>query len=91
MRLLLAILYTPAIGIVMACSGGLWMSQLADIGAWWGLISVAMVPLEARMTAPVVCFLRDTFANCRYWLLRLCGKFRIADEAYRTLITLSKD
>ena len=70
-RLLLAILYTPAIGIVMACSGGLWMSRLADIGAWWGLISVAMVPLEARMTAPAVCFLRDTFANCRYWLLRL--------------------
>ena len=70
-RLLLAILYAAAIGIVMACTGGAWMSGLAAIGAWWGLVAVAMVHLEARLAAPAVNLLRDTFNNCRYWLMRL--------------------
>ena len=70
-RLILSILYAIVIAIVMACCGGAWMSRLADIGAWWGLVALAIVFLVARITAPVVNFLRDTLANCHYWLLRL--------------------
>lgn len=87
-RLVLSILYAFVIGIVMALCGGAWMSQLADIGAWWGLVAVVWVHIGARLAAPTVNFLRDTLANCRYWLLRLCGKLRKADEAYRTLTAL---
>lgn len=85
-RFLLAILYAVVIGIVMAATGGAWMSRLADIGAWWGLVAVAVVHLGAWATGPVVCFLRDTLANCRYWFLRLTGRLREADKAYRELL-----
>lgn len=86
-RFVLSILYAVVIGIVMAATGGAWMSRLADIGAWWGLVAVAVVHLGAWVTGPVVCFLRDTLANCRYWLLRLTGRLREADKAYRELLS----
>ena len=85
-RFLLAILYAVVIGIVMAATGGAWMSRLADIGAWWGLVAVTVVHLGAWVTGPVVCFLRDTLANCRYWLLRLTGRLREADKTYLELL-----
>lgn len=73
-RLVLSILYAVVIGIVMACCGGAWMYNVADIGAWWGLVAVAWVHIGARLAAPTVCFLRDSVANSRYWLLRLFGR-----------------
>lgn len=75
-RLALSIIYAIVIGIVMACCGGAWMSRLADIGAWWGLVAVAWVFVGARLAAPTVCFLRSTADNCRYWLRRLVGSRR---------------
>ena len=57
-RLVLSIVYALVIGIVMAVTGGMWMSRVADLGAWWGLIAVAWVHIAARLTAPVACFLR---------------------------------
>lgn len=73
-RLVLSILYAIVIGIVMAVTGGMWMGRWIDLGAWWGLVAVAWVHVGARLAAPMVCFLRDTWANIRYWMLRLCGK-----------------
>lgn len=69
-RLVLSILYAIVIAIVMAATGGMWMSRLADIGAWWGLIALAWVPLGARLAAPTVCLLRDILDTLRNWLLR---------------------
>ena len=73
-RLVLSIVYAIVIGIVMAATGGVWMNRVADIGACWGLVAVAWVHIGARLAAPTVNFLRDTLANCHYWLLRLFGK-----------------
>ena len=70
-RLVLSILYTIIIGIVIACTGGMWMSNIAGIGAWWGLVAVVLVFVLAPLASHVVCFLRDMLANSRYWLLRL--------------------
>ena len=69
-RLVLSILYALVIGIVMAATGGMWMKQVADIGAWWGLVALAWVHIGARLAAPTVCFLRDTWDNIRYWTSR---------------------
>ena len=60
-RMVLAILYAIVIAIVMAATGGMWMSRLADIGAWWGLVALAWVPIGARLAAPTVCLLRNAF------------------------------
>ena len=76
-RFALSILYALVIGIVMACCGGAWMSRWLDLGAWWGLVAVVWVHIGARLSAPVVCFLRDTWANIRYWLMRLSGKLPV--------------
>ena len=69
-RLVLAILYAIVIAIVMAATGGMWMSRLADIGAWWGLVALAWVPIGARLAAPTVCLLRNAFAPIRHCLNR---------------------
>ncbi len=66
-RLVLSILYAIVIAIVMAATGGMWMSRIADIGAWWGLIALVWVPIGARLAAPTVCLLRyafEPFLNC---------------------------
>lgn len=55
-----SILYAIIIGIVMACTGGAWMGNLLPLGAWWGLVAVAVVAVGARLSAPLVVFLRDT-------------------------------
>ena len=60
-RFFLSIIYAIVIGIVMACCGGAWMKEVADIGAWWGLVALAWVPIAARLTAPVVNMLRFFF------------------------------
>ena len=60
-RFLLSIVYAIVIGIVMACCGGAWMSNVADLGAWWGLVAVVWVAVAARLTAPVVNMLRFFF------------------------------
>lgn len=86
-RFVLSILYAIVIGIVMAATGGAWMSLVADIGAWWGLVAVAIVHIGAWLAGPVINFLRDTLANCRYWLLRLCGRLREADKNYHDLLS----
>lgn len=70
-RFLFSILYGITIGIVMACCGGTWMSRLADLGAWWGLIAVALVHLEAWLSANVINSLKAIARNLRYWWLRL--------------------
>ena len=80
-RLVLSIVYAIVIGIVMAATGGAWMNRVADIGAWWGIVAVAWVHIGARLAAPTVNFLRDTLANCHYWLLRLFGQLQKADSS----------
>lgn len=70
-RFFLTIIYTIVIAIVVACNDGLWMSRLADIGPWWGLVVVGLVHLEAMAAASVVNGLKAVLRNSRYWLLRL--------------------
>ena len=70
-RFLLAILYTIVIAIVAACTGGLWMSNLADIGAWWGLAAVGLAHLGALTSGSLVNGFKKLFRNLYYWYLRL--------------------
>ena len=78
-RFFLSIMYGIAISIVIACTGGLWMSQLADIGAWWGLVAAAVVHLGAMSSAYIVNGLKAVGNNLRYWWLRLTGKLEALD------------
>ncbi len=68
-RFLLSIIYGIVISIVMACCGGMWMSNLAPLGAWWGLVAVAVVHLGAILAGPVVNSLKAVGNNLRYWFL----------------------
>ena len=70
-RLILSLLYGIVIAIVIACGKGFWMSQLADIGSWWGLVAVGMVYLGATLSATIVNGLKDIGNNLKYWLLKL--------------------
>lgn len=76
-RFALSIVYALVIGVVMACCGGAWMGRVADIGAWWGLVAVAVVVVGASIAGPMVSFLIDFGANCRYWMLRLLRRSSI--------------
>lgn len=78
-RFLLSIIYGIVISIVIACTGGLWMSQLADIGAWWGLVAVAVVHIGAMLSATIVNVLKATGNNLRYWWLHLTKKLEALD------------
>lgn len=79
-RLVLSIVYAVVAGIVVACLHGVW----------WGLAAVAWVHVGARLAALEVNFLRDTYANCRYWLLRMCRCMREVDKTYNALVVLKK-
>ncbi len=61
-----SILYTIIIAIVVAATGGLWMSRLADLGAWWGLIAVAVAFICARLTATIYNILRNTLTSTHH-------------------------
>ena len=87
-RFVLSIIYAIVIGIVIACNGGFWMSRMADLGAWWGAIAIAVVHLEARLAGPVISLLRSILLNCRYWLLRLI-KGRTMHKISEALDTLT--
>jgi len=92
-RFALSLVYAICIGIVMACSGGAWMGQMADIGAWWGLVAIAVVHIEAALAGPAISFFRDFFANCHYWLLRLFRRrtMKKLDETHNHLQQLIFD
>ena len=60
-RFLMSIVYAIVIGIVMAICGGAWMSNVAPLGGWWGLVAMVWVPVAARLTAPAVNLLRFFF------------------------------
>lgn len=83
-----SILYTLVIGIVMACHGGAWMSQVADIGAWWGLVAVVIALVMAAITGPVTYFLRNILTYSHYWLTRLFRRtnMREIDKTYNALV-----
>lgn len=68
-RFFSAILYTIVISLVVCLTGGMWMSQLWDIGPWWGLVSVAWAHLAARLSGPFVNLLRNTRRGICYWTL----------------------
>ena len=89
-RFALSIVYALVIGVVMACCGGAWMSRVADWGAWWGLVAVAVAHVGALATGSVVSFFRSAAANLRYWLLRAvrCRPMRAARATYRALVAL---
>lgn len=70
-RFFLSIPYTVVIAIVMACTGGGWMSEVADIGAWWGLVAVVVAHIGAIVSGPAFTFLRRTAGSLHYWLLRM--------------------
>lgn len=78
-RFFVSLLYTIVIGIVIACCGGAWMNRLADIGAWWGLVAVAVAALCARLSGPVTVFLRNTLSSCHYWLTRIFHRQAMQD------------
>ena len=88
-RFLFSILYAFVIGIVMACTGGMWMSNVADIGAWWGLIAVALIHLEAILAGPTVNALKAIGRNLRYWWLRIVKRksLRTLQETFNTITT----
>lgn len=70
-RFLLSLVYALAIGVVAAATGGLWMSGLADLGAWWGLVAVAIVVVGAGVSGPCIAFLFRLASDCRFWLLHI--------------------
>ena len=70
-RFLLSLVYALAIGIVAAATGGLWMSSLATLGSWWGLVAVAIVVVGAGVSGPCIAFLFRLASDCRFWLLHL--------------------
>ena len=90
LRFFVSIIYTLVVAVVVAATGGMWMSRLVDLGAWWGLVAVAIVPLCARISAPLTVFLRNVYNSTRYWLLRLFRRqaMREIDKTYKELAAL---
>ncbi len=87
-RFLLSIVYAIVIGVVMACCGGMWMDKLAHLGAWWGLIAVALLHIEAIIAGPIVNALKAIGRNIRYWWLKLVknGKMKSLADSYQKLV-----
>lgn len=86
-RFFVSILYTIVIAVVMACSGGAWMSRLADIGAWWGLIVVPVAFICARLSGSITVFLRKVLSSSLYWSKRLfrAKSVREINSTYKAL------
>ncbi|MBP5190760.1 MAG: 1-acyl-sn-glycerol-3-phosphate acyltransferase [Bacteroidales bacterium] len=89
-RFVLSIIYCIVIGIVMSCTGGMWMSRLIDLGVWWGLIAVAVVHLGAILAGPTVNALKAIGRNLRYWWLRIVRfrEMKELEETYKKLTEL---
>lgn len=87
-RFLVSILYVFVIGLVMACCGGAWMSRLADIGVWWGVIAIGVGHLGAILAGPTVNSLKATLRNLLYWWKRLTRRKAMKEirETYDLLI-----
>lgn len=87
-RFFVSIIYTIVIASVIAATEGMWMSRLADLGAWWGLVAIATVFLCARITGPLTVFLRGIYSNCRYWLMRIFRRksMQEIDQTYKSLL-----
>ncbi|MBP5327262.1 MAG: 1-acyl-sn-glycerol-3-phosphate acyltransferase [Bacteroidales bacterium] len=87
-RFVFSILYGIVIGVVMACCGGMWMDNLLPLGAWWGLVAVAVVHLGAMVSGPVVNGLKAVGNNLRYWLLWVLkhSKIKSLKDAQQRLI-----
>ena len=64
------------------------MSNLADIGAWWGLIAVALLHIEAILAGPTINALKAIGRNLRYWWLRIvrCKRMKNLNESYKKLV-----
>lgn len=86
-RFILSIIYAFVIGIVMACTGGAWMSRLADIGAWWGVVAVALLHIEAILAGPTINALKAIGRNIRYWWLKIVKskEMKSLDKSYKKL------
>ena len=89
-RFLLSIVYTIVISIVIACCGGMWMKNIADLGAWWGLVAVAVAHFGALVTGPLSNGLKAILSNVRYWWLRLVKgkKMKALGDQYKRLADL---
>lgn len=85
-RFILSILCALVIPIVFACTHGAWMNALLPIGSWWGLVSLAIIILSARLAAPLVNILRDTLHNTYFWILSLSGHLNDVRRIYHNLI-----
>ena len=85
-----SIIYTIVIAIVLASTEGMWMNRIADIGAWWGLVAVAVVFICARVSASVTVFFRELVSNCHYWCLHLFRHSTVSEtnKTYQTLTDL---
>lgn len=90
-RFALSIVYALLIGIIMALCEGAWMSQLVDIGSWWGLVAVVVVFVGASLAGSVISFLMNMRDNCRYWLLRLLrhSSMKEIDQTLKTIKDLA--
>lgn len=89
-RFALSIVYALTIGIIMAAAKGLWMAQIADIGAWWGLVALAAVFAMAALAGPLAGLFFSLMASCRYYLLRLTRprSMKAIDATLASIISL---
>ena len=70
-RLFLTPIYTLIITVVIACTGGLWMNHVANIGGLWALVALTVIPFEIRLAAPTVNVLKAILRNLRFWWLKI--------------------
>lgn len=77
------IVYTLLMAIVVACTGGMWMNDIAHIGAWWSLVFLAAALLLARLSAPVTVLLRTTMHDVHYHLLRITHRQLVLSLEHR--------
>lgn len=71
LRFLFSILYAIVIAIVTACTGGLWMNDVAALGGWWALVAIGLAFIGARLEAPLTNSIKAILNNCRWWWLKM--------------------